>query len=201
MMHEGHLKLFERMSAYGSVIVGVLDNETVMSYKRAPVMSSDERYRVVKTAKFVDEIIERCPLYTTEDFMKKHKIDIVGIGEEYYFPPYKYYEDCVRLNKFVIIPRYQGISTSTLIKRIRSRDDLDVNLQKKEKKKREKEKLNILDQLYFFIYHRIIYGYTITKRLYVRKNNLPNNVCTGWNIHTYCTILFINDKEGSINGW
>ena len=33
MTHEGHMVLFKNMSKYGDVIVSVLDNETVESYK------------------------------------------------------------------------------------------------------------------------------------------------------------------------
>lgn len=125
IMHEGHMVLFKNMSKHGDVIVGVLDDETVKSYKRTPVMTHKERCDAVKIAKYVDEIIPHCPLYTDSAFLKEHDIDVVGIGEEYFKPPYKYYEDCVRENKYVIMPRYEGISTSDLIKRIQTRKDLN----------------------------------------------------------------------------
>lgn len=124
IMHEGHMVLFKNMSKHGDVIVGVLDDKTVESYKRIPVMTHTERCDAVKIAKYVSEIIPHCPLYTDSVFMREHNIDIVGIGEEYFNPPYKYYEDCVRENKYVIMPRYEGVSTSALIKRIQSRKDL-----------------------------------------------------------------------------
>lgn len=124
MLHTGHTTLFEKVNKYGDVIVGVLDDETVMAYKRRPVMTHDERCNAVKSAKYVDEIIPNCPLNTTSGFMKNHDIDLVAIGEEYLVPPYTYYEDCVREKKYVSIPRYTGISTSDLIHRIKLRDDL-----------------------------------------------------------------------------
>lgn len=129
MMHEGHMELFKKMSKCGDVIVGVIDDKTVASYKRKPVMSHEERCKAVMKAKFVDDIIPHCPLDTTREFMDMHEIDIVGIGEEYFKPPYTYYKDCVDLNKYVIIPRYTGISTSDLIRRISNRQDLDKNKQ------------------------------------------------------------------------
>ncbi|VBB18547.1 cytidylyltransferase [Yasminevirus sp. GU-2018] len=124
LMHEGHMELFKNMSAHGDVIVGVLDDETVESYKRKPIMTHAERCDAVKSAKYVDEIIPHGPLYTTSEFMREHNIDVVGIGEEYLKPPYQYYEDCVAEGKYVKMPRYTGISTSDLIKRIKKRDDL-----------------------------------------------------------------------------
>ena len=126
IMHEGHLKLFKNMSKYGDVIVGVLDDNTVKSYKRTPIMTHTERCDVVKNAKYVKNIIPNCPMYTNSAFIKKHNIDIVAISEEYFIPPFKYYEDCVRENKYVIMPRHTGICTSDLIKRIKSRKDLIV---------------------------------------------------------------------------
>lgn len=124
LMHEGHFVLFQNMSMHGDVIVGVLDDPTVESYKRIPVMTHAERCDAVRMARYVDEIIPHCPLYTTSAFMNKHDIDAVGISEEYYKPPFQYYEDCVRENKYVVMPRYNGISTSDLIKRIQTRKDL-----------------------------------------------------------------------------
>lgn len=130
MMHEGHMELFRKMSVHGDVIVGILDDETVASYKRMPVMNHDERCKAVQRAKFVDDIILHCPLDTTMGFMDNYDIDVVGIGEEYFKPPYQYYKDCVESNRYVIVPRYTGISTSDLIKRINNRNDLSKNKQK-----------------------------------------------------------------------
>lgn len=136
MMHIGHMEMFKYLSNYGDVIVGVLSDETTASYKRLPVMTHSERCKTVAAAKYVVEVIENCPLDTSSVFIKKHKIDLVGVGEEYYTKideMKKYYSACVdvsgidtilKKNIIVVIPRYNGISSSDLIKRIKFRSDL-----------------------------------------------------------------------------
>jgi cytidyltransferase-like protein len=137
MLHVGHVMLFKNLSKYGDVIVGVLNDETVASYKRTPVMTHNERCDAAREAKYVTEVIENCPLDTTDEFIKEHEIDLVGISEEYYenmSDMLRYYSACVdrtniiepKLNNELIIiaPRYNGISSSDLIKRIKSRNDL-----------------------------------------------------------------------------
>lgn len=121
MMHKGHMELFEKMNKYGDVVVGIIDDETVASYKRLPIMNHKERCETVKLAKYVTEIIPNCPLDTTLEFMKMHNIDLVAIGEEYFSPPYKYYEECVKANKYLVISRCEGISSTDLINRIKIR--------------------------------------------------------------------------------
>ena len=124
MLHEGHLALFENASKYGNLVVGVLNDTVVESYKRKPIMTMKERANFVKLMKHVVEVVEDCPLYTTREFMEQHNIDIVAIGEEYFFSPYQYYEDCVADNKYCVLPRYNQISTSDIIQRIKNRNDL-----------------------------------------------------------------------------
>lgn len=119
LCHEGHLELLRKASTYGDLIVGVLDDETVQSYKRSPVMTLDERSRFISLLPYVKMVIDRAPLYTTKEFMDLYSIDKVIVGEEYFFPPYKYYEDPVNLGKYIVIPRHEGISTSDLIERIK----------------------------------------------------------------------------------
>lgn len=124
LMHTGHHILLKNVSVYGDVVVGVVNDNDVSTYKRVPVMSHEERIKVVQNAKYVTEVIPNAPLNTTSAFMREHDIDLVAIGEEYYYPPYTYYEDCVAEKKYVIVPRYNDISTSDIIKRIKHRTDL-----------------------------------------------------------------------------
>jgi len=137
MLHVGHVTLFKYLSKYGDVIVGVLNDEIVASYKRIPIMTHDERCNAVKEAKYVTDVIENCPLDTNEEFVKENKIDLVGIGEEYcekMSDMLQYFSACVDTSTkikpklkdelIVSVPRYDGISSSDLIKRIKSRKDL-----------------------------------------------------------------------------
>jgi len=128
--HIGHIDLFRKLSEHGDVIVGILDDETVESYKRLPIMTHEKHCNIIKNLKYVKEIIPHCPITTTEKFMLDHNIYNVNISKEYFKPPYLYYEDCVRLNKYFITSRYAGVCTTNVIERIKNLGGLIYNQQK-----------------------------------------------------------------------
>jgi cytidyltransferase-like protein len=45
------------------LIVGIHDDETIVSYKRTPIMTVDERCRMIKYHKRVDQVIPNAPLH------------------------------------------------------------------------------------------------------------------------------------------
>jgi choline-phosphate cytidylyltransferase len=135
LCHEGHMAAYRNALKHGTrLFVGVCSDEDVMSYKRAPVMTADERARAVSNCKFVSKVIRNPPCQRgllDKAFIQKHNIHIVVCGEEYDNSPanmakrggkedlwYKIPRDMGILRH---IPRTDGVSTSTLIKRIQAR--------------------------------------------------------------------------------
>jgi len=85
-------------------------------------------------------VIPDCPFPgITEEFLKKYNIHIVAHSIEYDSPDDIYYKIPRQLGITRVLPRTEGISTSDLIKRIRKRDDLEVNKQIEEKHDKEKK--------------------------------------------------------------
>jgi cytidyltransferase-like protein len=85
LFHAGHVSYLRQCSAVADnvhLIVGIHSDETIASYKRAPVCTMDERVQVVEVCSFVDEVLPNAPLRVTEKFMKKHDIDFVVHGTE-----------------------------------------------------------------------------------------------------------------------
>lgn len=72
--HWGHLLLLKKARKLGDLlIVGVLDDETVESYKRRPIMNLEERMKIASRIKDVDLVIpqfERLPLETLKQLHK-----------------------------------------------------------------------------------------------------------------------------------
>ncbi len=72
--HWGHLLLLKKASKLGDLlIVGVLDDDTVESYKRRPIMNLEERMKIASRIKDVDLVIpqfERLPLETLKHLHK-----------------------------------------------------------------------------------------------------------------------------------
>lgn len=82
LFHYGHVNALRQCKEYGDVlIVGVHSNKSVESYKRTPIMNMDERIKVIEACKYVDEIVREAPTVITEEYIKKHNIDIVCITD------------------------------------------------------------------------------------------------------------------------
>eukprot|EP01091_Cochliopodium_minus_P010483 TRINITY_DN2783_c0_g1_i1.p1 TRINITY_DN2783_c0_g1~~TRINITY_DN2783_c0_g1_i1.p1 ORF type:complete len:494 (-),score=88.83 TRINITY_DN2783_c0_g1_i1:135-1616(-) len=119
MLHFGHQKAFQAALQFGSrLIVGVLSDENVMSYKRRPIMSLKERADSVRVCKGVDQVIEDSPLISDEKFLKDNNIHVVAHSTEYDTKDDRYYVVPRRLGMTRVLPRTEGISTSDLIKRV-----------------------------------------------------------------------------------
>ena len=89
------MKHFVRASQVGEpwvqprLFVGVSSDEDAMPYKRRPIMTSAERYDAVGACKGVYRVIPNAPTAKgemTRDFLLKHNIHIVTLGQEYDTP-------------------------------------------------------------------------------------------------------------------
>lgn len=57
LIHVGHIRLLQKAAEYGPVVVGLLSNEAIKSYKRTPIISWEQRYLVIKEMKSVTMVI------------------------------------------------------------------------------------------------------------------------------------------------
>ncbi len=123
LFHYGHVNFLRKARAEGDyLIVGLISDEETTPYKRKPLLSLDERVKVVQGCRYVDEVLPNAPLEATEEWITKHNIDIVVHGDDF---------DQSKINKFFsypykkgmlrIVPYTSGISTSELIARIKTR--------------------------------------------------------------------------------
>ena len=82
LFHYGHVNALHQSKSFGDyLIVGVHNDEAVESYKRKPVMSMEQRIKVIEGCRYVDKVIKDAPLTITSEFVKKHNIDIVSITD------------------------------------------------------------------------------------------------------------------------
>ena len=130
LFHEGHINLFHEASKLGDVYVGVHRDVDAEKYKRRPFLTYDERCNLVGSCKYVTAVIPNTDLEITEDFIKQHNIDVILCSEL----DEKWHKDPMRMNIIKVLPRYENISTTSLIERF------NVRLT-------EDEKTNIVNQL------------------------------------------------------
>ncbi len=57
LIHPGHLNIIKTAVKYGKVVVGVLTDQAIVSYKRLPHMSFEQRKEIVENIKGVDRVI------------------------------------------------------------------------------------------------------------------------------------------------
>lgn len=124
IIHPGHLNIIKEASKLGRVIVGVLTDEAIASYKRLPYLNYEQRALVVKNLKGVDEVIPQ----TTLDYrpnLEKIKPDYVVHGDDWKEGVQKETRQKVidKLaewgGKVIDIPYTKGISSSKLNQKIK----------------------------------------------------------------------------------
>ncbi|XWV24580.1 cytidyltransferaserelated domain containing protein [Tupanvirus deep ocean] len=126
MFHEGHMQMLKKAASHGTnLIVGVHSDASVMKYKRQPIMSEVERYRVVGLFGHVNKLVENADLCITEEFIKENNIHVVLCSPEYDSTDDIYYAVPRRMGILKVTTRTDGISTSDLIKRIKERNNTE----------------------------------------------------------------------------
>jgi cytidyltransferase-like protein len=123
LFHYGHAEFLRRAHELGDeLIVGIHSDATVETYKRAPVMTMDERIGVVGACRYVDEVIPDAPLSISEEWISRHRIDLVAHGDD--LDPEQsemMYAVPAAMGILRTVPYTAGISTSEILSRLRAR--------------------------------------------------------------------------------
>ncbi|OUO90683.1 phosphoenolpyruvate mutase [Gordonibacter sp. An230] len=82
IVHEGILNVMERACQLGTVIVGVLSDETIASYKRPPILDEDSRLRMYANLKGVSRAMLQKTLSYRENLLEVRP-DFVVHGDDW----------------------------------------------------------------------------------------------------------------------
>ncbi len=82
ILHHGHINLIKKASEYGRLIVGVLTDDAIATYKRLPVIDFDQRKFIIENINGVDEVVPQNTLDYTEN-LKKYQPDYVFHGDDW----------------------------------------------------------------------------------------------------------------------
>ena len=124
LFHRGHVDILRKAKEFRKntqLIVGIISDEDATSYKRIPVYNQDDRYTIISSIKYVDEVIFNSPLTLTKDFIQKHKIDIVlhSFADQKDLEKQKeFYEEIKDI--FYVIPYNPNISTTNIIHKLKN---------------------------------------------------------------------------------
>ena len=106
MLHHGHIRLLEKASKLGYVVVALSTDEEIFKSKGfRPILTFEHRKEIALAIRYVQEVIE-CKWLIDEEFLDKHNIDLLVHGDDNVNP--------VPPERTVIYPRTIGISSTQL---------------------------------------------------------------------------------------
>ncbi len=82
LIHHGHINILKKASQLGSVVVGLLTDEAMASYKRLPLLKWEERKIIIEHLKGVDKVIAQETLDYVPN-LRKLKPQFVVHGDDW----------------------------------------------------------------------------------------------------------------------
>lgn len=82
ILHSGHIAIIKKAARLGKLIVGVLSDEAVSSYKRFPLLPAVERMAMLENVTGVSSVVEQKTLSYREN-LKKYKPTYVVHGDDW----------------------------------------------------------------------------------------------------------------------
>ena len=120
MVHFGHANACRQAKALGDfLIVGVHSDEEITKHKGPPVFNEQERYKMVRGIKWVDEVIENAPYVTELETLDKNNCDFCVHGDDITLTVdgTDTYHKVKANNRYKEVKRTQGVSTTDLVGR------------------------------------------------------------------------------------
>ncbi|KAF7272413.1 hypothetical protein GWI33_014800 [Rhynchophorus ferrugineus] len=121
LVHFGHANFLRQAKALGGyLIVGLHSDEEIKNHKRQPVYTEEERLKMVRAIKWVDEVVEDVPYITTLDTMDKHNCDVCVHADDITVTAdgQDTYHLVKNAGRYREVLRTCGISTTDLVGRI-----------------------------------------------------------------------------------
>lgn len=117
LFHIGHLRILERARQHGDyLIVGVSTDALNYSKKQKnPIYSEDDRKRIISALKVVDEVFDEESLELKGKYIKKHKADVLVMGNDWEGK----FDEFKELCEVVYLERTPSISTTEIIEIIK----------------------------------------------------------------------------------
>ena len=130
LFHVSHIEFLKSIKAHVSetqsiplanvhLVVGVISDVDVTSYKRIPILNEDQRRRMVEACKHVDTVIPNSPLIVTDDFLDTHDISFVYHGND--SKQEKFFQNAIKRGIMRYIPYHTELSTTKIIAMVQDR--------------------------------------------------------------------------------
>ena len=70
LIHPGHLNIINRASKLGYLIIGLLTDRAIATYKKKPTMKYNDRFKVILSIKGVKKVVKQSTLDYTKNLRK-----------------------------------------------------------------------------------------------------------------------------------
>ena len=119
LFHIGHLRILERAKELGDyLIVGVSSDLLNFSKKeKHPIYSEDSRLAIIKALTVVDEVFLEESLELKGKYIKKHKGDILVMGDDWKGR----FDEFKSICEVVYLKRTPSVSTTQIVEVIRNK--------------------------------------------------------------------------------
>ena len=170
IIHEGHINILKKANSYGEVIVGLLTDEAIASYKNIPHLDYKRRKIIIQNIRYVKKVIPQNTLDYVAN-LKLIKPDFVVHGNDWKKGVQKKTRDRVikALKKWsgkLIEPNYTKNISSTIIKNKIS----ELGTQPQNRVSRLKRLLSSKDIVRILESHNSLTGLIIENLNVVKKN-------------------------------
>ncbi|XP_030372881.1 ethanolamine-phosphate cytidylyltransferase isoform X1 [Scaptodrosophila lebanonensis] len=121
MVHFGHANSLRQAKALGDkVIVGIHTDEEITKHKGPPVFTEEERVKMVKGIKWVDEVVLGAPYVTTLEVLDQNNCDFCVHGDDITMTAegLDTYHLVKSANRYKEVRRTAGVSTTDLVGRM-----------------------------------------------------------------------------------
>ncbi|XP_063244456.1 ethanolamine-phosphate cytidylyltransferase isoform X3 [Bacillus rossius redtenbacheri] len=121
MVHFGHANSLRQAKALGDyLVVGVHTDKEITKHKGPPVFCEEERYKMVRAIKWVDEVVEGAPYVTTLETLDKYNCDLCVHGDDITMTAdgVDTYHIVKKAGRYKEVQRTAGVSTTDLVGRM-----------------------------------------------------------------------------------
>lgn len=124
LIHYGHINIILEGIKYGKIMIGLLTDEAIISYKRTPIIKYEYRKKMLENIKNIENIVEQNTLDYIPNLLK-YKPKYVVHGDDWKEGPQKQTRqkviETLKLwdGKLIEIPYTKNISTTDIIKKIK----------------------------------------------------------------------------------
>ena len=70
VIHQGHINIIEEGAKYGDVIIGLLTDDAIATYKRVPLLDYENRKKIFQNIKHVTKVVKQETLDYTANLKK-----------------------------------------------------------------------------------------------------------------------------------